>query len=959
MNQAAHRFGQTDGAGFQRSGRNREVMTNSTRPKPSLIFFDWSRPPLIVAAEWLVENFARDLTRPRPILVLPTTRACRRINDLCGEVAGAAGLSSLRFDTITVGDLPERMYEQEKATASPLLRNLAWIEALRLLPEEKLNAVFPGLQRDEVARMSSVAARLQALHERLGADIWSFKSVAREIALQPEFPQNDRWQALADLQDLYYKYLSSEDLWDPQAARNVAIRRELCRTNREIVLIGLADLNRGPREMLMQCASKVTSLVFCDPNDRAGFDDIGCLVTEYWTSRRIRVSDRRIRMVDRPADQARLVGEFLESCRSQFSNNQMVIGLPDETVWPQVERVTSRMGLPTYHARGMLLREGAVIRLLQKIAEYVDESSFTAFAEVIRHPDIYQWISSRLGRNNWLSEVDAFQNEVLPATIDLRKPRQFAGMGLDKYPVVPIVEALRELLEKVLPESRSLNAWAEGWISLLFAVYGAEPELSAEVAYDRMAAIGVQQVTRLLTEISESSKASLAVDSATDSLEVCLRFFDEQYLDEREADDAVSVLGWLDLALEDAPAMIVTGVNNHVVPTNESGHAFLPNSLCLRFGLVDNQRRMARDVYAVSLMDACRANLLFVVGRRNSRKEPIQISRLLLHCDDDALVRRSQAFFSFDDYNQRTDRGESKMAQRPALQQLIVPRPSNVVVPSQLSVTRFREYMKCPYRFYLTTILKLEEVDDALRELDGGMFGDLAHRVFEDFGRSEVRKSGDANEIRDFLRDRLAERSKVWKSRSQLPSLTLQIENLEYRLERFAELQAEHRRAGWTIVEVEQKVTFPFVVDGQPFPVTGIIDRIDQHEDGRLAVWDYKTSDSGKTAMAAHMDSQGNWLDLQLPLYRHLITSVRTVPEPDQVGLGYILLPNNTSNVKFDPASWTPEQLRMADEQAWTVMRSIRAEIFWPPAIDAPQFSDATSSICQDNVFERWAEVST
>jgi ATP-dependent helicase/DNAse subunit B len=233
------------------------------------------------------------------------------------------------------------------------------------------------------------------------------------------------------------------------------------------------------------------------------------------------------------------------------------------------------------------------------------------------------------------------------------------------------------------------------------------------------------------------------------------------------------------------------------------------------------------------------------------------------------------------------------------------------------------------------------------------MFGDLAHTVLEDFGRSEIRKSDDPEAIREYLRDQLADRSKVWKSRSQLPSLTLQIENLEYRLERFA----EHRRAGWTIVEVEQRITFEFDVDNKPFQVVGIIDRIDQHDDGRLAVWDYKTSDSGKTAMAAHMDSQGNWLDLQLPLYRHLITNVRPVNDPDQIGLGYILLPNNTSNVKFDPASWTPEQLHAADEQARMVMRSIRAQVFWPPAIDPPQFSEATSAICQDNVFERWVDV--
>jgi hypothetical protein len=94
----------------------------------------------------------------------------------------------------------------------------------------------------------------------------------------------------------------------------------------------------------------------------------------------------------------------------------------------------------------------------------------------------------------------------------------------------------------------------------------------------------------------------------------------------------------------------------------------------------------------------------------------------------------------------------------------------------------------------------------------------------------------------------------------------------------------------------------------------------------------------------------GSWVDLQLPLYRHL---VRDLGVPGTVQLGYVLLPKDTSKVEFRLAEWSAEELADADEVARHVVRQLREQIFWPPREPPPDFSEEFAPLCQDGIFDR------
>ena len=108
-------------------------------------------------------------------------------------------------------------------------------------------------------------------------------------------------------------------------------------------------------------------------------------------------------------------------------------------------------------------------------------------------------------------------------------------------------------------------------------------------------------------------------------------------------------------------------------------------------------------------MAAVRQHLLLISGRRDGQGEPLKPSRLLFATDSQSAVRRAKAFFSFKGSSQSTTwlHAQDQLAQP---QQFHVPEPVDPESVNQLSVTRFREYLKCPYRFYLRYILRLEAV---------------------------------------------------------------------------------------------------------------------------------------------------------------------------------------------------------------------------------------------------------
>ena len=187
--------------------------------------------------------------------------------------------------------------------------------------------------------------------------------------------------------------------------------------------------------------------------------------------------------------------------------------------------------------------------------------------------------------------------------------------------------------------------------------------------------------------------------------------------------------------------------------------------------------------------------------------------------------------------------------------------------------------------------------------------------------------------------------------RSPLAAIRVQAEQLRLRFEAMARWQAAWAGEGWRIERVEagpEDGQAHLIVDGEKMVLKGRIDRMDVNlRTGARVVLDYKTSETARPPDKKHRDGD-QWIDLQLPLYRHL---VRGMGIEGSIGLGYVALPKDVRGVAFLPAEWSEEELAGADRKAEEVVRKVRDEVFWPPTTPPPEFFEEFSAICQDNRF--------
>jgi ATP-dependent helicase/nuclease subunit B len=422
---------------------------------------------------------------------------------------------------------------------------------------------------------------------------------------------------------------------------------------------------------------------------------------------------------------------------------------------------------------------------------------------------------------------------------------------------------------------------------------------------------------------------------------------------------AIELQGWLELLWEDAPHLLIAGLNDGRVPEAVVGDPFLPEALRAQLGLKTNTARFARDAYLLSALAASRArdgrlDLLF--GKTSAAGDPLRPSRLLLRCPDSRLPERVAFLF------RPAEAAQASLPWRRAWRL----QPRAVAAPRQISVTAFRDYLRCPFRFYLARVLGMEAVDPEKTEWDALDFGDLCHVALEAMGREPgLRDCTDAKTLREFLQ---AELERTVRSRYgadlALP-LVVQLASARQRLAKAAEIQARERAAGWVIERAEWR--FPkdpaFALGG--LLVRGKIDRIDRHEGtGVRRVLDYKTSDSPVPPREAHCRRLGRvppgeiipefarftadgrehvWIDLQLPLYLWALEQEHggAVP-PGEVTCGYFHLPKAVGETGVKLWDGYSEEWQAAARRcAAGVAAAIHERRFWPPAetVDFDEFA--------------------
>lgn len=932
------------------------------------IFCRWDRPLIPLAADWLIQH--SNAGHPGPVdlssidVVLPSSRAISRLRERLELTALENGRLYEPPRFYLVGRLSSLLYRRPAQWASDFEQTLAWARVLASSDAESLKTLVPiPPEPDATTPWWDLASTTRRLWTKIAAENETFEDV---LAKSESEMERRRWEFLVDAFERYRRELNSAKRCDPNAAAIDNIAAGECRALRPIVLVGATDLSDMVKNMLAQVETPLTALIAAPARLAHLFDATGCLIPDRWKNHTLPIRDDQLIPAAAVDDQARGVIESLADFGEKHSVDAITIGVTDESQVEPIENQCRLLSIPTYRHLGWTVAETSVGRLLDLLVTYRQRRSWRSLAALVRHAAVYHMIDQRLHgsadqwrelsestksgevpakrRLDWLTSFDQLMAEAFPRSVDLPLPPARSETA--------VVNAVRNVVEGWLAplnrSRRTIRQWSQTVGELLETVYADDIETAGVGERTRLA------VTTTRQALDEFENVSEPLDGPIDSLaaiELLSARIGEIPLADLPAADKIEILGWLDLALDDAPALVVCGLNHPFVPEVAASDPYLPSSLQSKLSQRINDRRYARDVHAMEQLLNTRDVVRFLVGTHSAEGSPTPPSRLLAASSADDAARRVCRLLTEPrppmHVVSKVTRDAPEKTVKSNLDYFRPPPPHPERTVDTLSVTAFSAYLACPYRFYLRYVEKLRPLDDASLELAANQFGDLVHGALERFGESDQKDEPDPDKIAEALILQLHRYAAQRFGDNTASTVQLQVRQAERRLKTVALRQAERIAQGWRIEKVEASVDeldydretkqpkrpTGIMIDGQFTGLRGRFDRIDYHpETGRWAILDYKTH--GHLPEKKHLkklaDGSTQWIDLQLPLYRRFIPDLNIPASPADVELGYFNVAEKDAETKINLASFSQAQLEQADELIHHCVRQIRACQFAP-----------------------------
>ncbi|WP_178087712.1 PD-(D/E)XK nuclease family protein [Methylacidimicrobium cyclopophantes] len=884
--------------------------------RPERTFLGWNRPLAQRAAEWLFQRGEEGawLDLSRWLVVVPTRESGRILRGaLCAQ--RPEGFLAPRI--VTPMELFGRRSDGADMVAGWTARLWSWTQLLLSQAGRERVGAFPTLPAEpDFAWALGVARSLCEAQDLLSEGAWTFSGTQGKFP----FPEEDLWNGLARLEEEYRAILEAAGLRDPMQTRLEALEKGSWVFDADrVALIGCPDPHPLALRLLERVGpEEVCSVLIEAPEGmEEGFDSWGRPDPTFWRSRRLPFPSN-IRIY---AQEREVAGRAAELVAANDSWDAVTIGVCSSRLLPLLRIALSERKIPAFDPGGIPARQSEWVALLADLRELVREKSLAAFRRLLCHPAAAGWLG--------VSE-DGVSHSVLLEKLDraalqsLSEDYRAASLEME---LAPFVERARRFLFRA--EEEPLEAIRE--------IFGTIFRREASSARPLPPLDELEEGMRQVEALSASARSPFV---ASEYLELFEELLARQELPEERPEEAVELRGWLELLWDDAPHLVLAGFQEGAVPESVAHDFLLPATLREQLGLRTNAEREARDAYLFEALAAQRRERgrVDVLAARFSRDgEPLLPSRLLFRSAAPELPERVRRVWKT---------GDSPSRQQPPATDSFPIRvgPMRWEERKQLSVTGLRDYLSCPFFFYLRRVRGWEAVEWLPEELDAQAFGALLHAVLAEFGRADSMRECDRSEpIEEFLRDALSRSLRDRFPQSIPASVSLQMRALERRLSAFARAQAEEVRRGWRTIEVEEPFVFPI----RDWRLHGRIDRIDRDSGGGIRLVDFKSSERPANPKSAHLCSAETgerhaaalfswrgkllrWKDLQLPLYAAAFREKH--PELEDLRVAYFALPKDREKAGVrEWKEWGRELEREAVACAARVLEAIEEGRFWPP----------------------------
>ncbi len=920
-----------------------------------LHFLDWSASLTDRVCDRLLPKSmsgAADLSDT--LVIVPTRHAGRRLREAlalkCGEANTALIPPPVREPLFFMQ--PAR----QTRVAGPLFSNALWTRLLKEIDPADHAGLFPvPPPRRDAAWAIRTAEQIQRVRNTLVDGGYLIRDVVRQFGERLDEPE--RWADLARLETDYLKRLGQTDLED-RAANLIrqADAPELPPDVRRVVVAGVPDPSLLMLRALSQLPDSISIqiLIHAPESEAATFDEWGRPVRDGWrdgwSERQIDIPnpDRNIHLGANPIDQARMALESIAEEAARIGPSDLAIGVPDMEVAPYMDTALADHGLIAFNPAGIPVKQHRLYHVLDACRALFSEPSYRNVSRLLRHPDVLRALHDKQGidPSNLLAKLDTLQNRHLPQTLaDLQRlttsPNTRHATPDTRHPTpdtrhpTPSIRHALTFIEELyrLKDVREPAQLIAAIMEHLYANQAVDPQTPEGEAFRTVAG----RINRFAAEADHPAFRAFDLDAAGFLEQLLYALASEAWYEERK-DAQIDLEGWLELPWNDARLLIVTGMNDGMVPDSCVSDVFLPDALLRKLGLRSDGDRLARDAYLMTtLIESRRKNgrVCFIAGAYGRGGDPLRPSRLLFRCADAELPERAGLLFREPEPNVLIHPASVSFTLNPL-------QDKEIIIPESINVTAFSSYLACPFRFYLQYVLRMQEATDEKAELDALDFGSLTHYALQ--GLKDQPTCADESDLIALFLARAESRLRdQFGPRPPLP-VQIQFESIKERLIAAAREQVYWAQAGWVPTYFEEGV----ISEIEGMRITGKIDRIDfLPGENRWRIIDYKTKDQREPPDNAHIGGARDdapeyalaptetgrpkqWHDLQLPLYAVLF---RGLESEGPVEVAHFHLPRAVTDTGLDVWDGLSDNLiQSAWDCAKGIVRDIQQGVFWPPA---------------------------
>jgi ATP-dependent helicase/nuclease subunit B len=850
--------------------------------------------------------------------------------------------------------------------ASNWERYMGWRKALQLTSTSTLNQLTANKIVLNTHSERVLATTIAELHTTVTCSLHSFKDVYRIISgglISDEeygIPDSEtaRWEALSQIEEIYFKVLAEVvQKTDEFDAICRLLKSEIKIPFKQLYVIGLIEQSNVIKQLLELLNPTPIILIGAPESYKNAFTNTGALRPDIGAQICLpseQCKKVRIKTASSPLNEAELSIAWLNNLAANSekdindkhydknkNNQKAVFVFNDEESSATFTQILNMAGIPTHLGAILPFRQSRLGLLTDIIVKLADKFSSDVITSAIRNPFIFSWISRQVETNaDNLSIISAFDyiatkhvpdiwhpDAIYLSASDSNKEKRISPQLIVKH----TLQALQKLISPLVVNTKISPIEAcEILLAILFEIIESET-LDAE-EYSAL----VQPLINLGNLLHNASKETLELSSCAEHIgDILLLLENSAAFPVDLHGEGLEVIGWLELPLNDATNVAISGANEGLLPKKSaiSTDSFLPDSLRRRLGLPNDTSQLERDAFILKQVCNSRDSVLITAHTRSLNDTPRLPSRLIVQGSASQAAQRYLEFFSLSENSEHTlSIPNGTIFDASNLLQWQTPLPEEgAVFLRPLSASSLKLYQQCPYRFYLRYILNLRGFTDSFIELSPQIYGNLIHSIHYEAGKKEL--SGDVSP--ESLETLFTETGETISEAQFLPYPTVatkvQLVHLADSILAMAKTFNTFRLQGWKPWAVELKITS--LIENIPF--LAVIDRVEYHQQTKsFRIIDVKTGYTGGGSLSKHSSLKkrdGSWKDIQLPMYAVLLRDFLKEQnvEVQNIESCYLTFSSNSHPIIIN---FSDEELDDALSFILTIAKKARYGPYMPPS---------------------------